>query len=94
MSNMADMSLTETKEAIQHHGEMQMRLGEKAIKEGRNEDAARHADRADVALDEGMLLHGTAEVSDPNYAMEVQQLLRSADRHKLVKWDLKEPTQA
>jgi hypothetical protein len=80
---MADTSLSETKEVIQHHGETQTRLGEKAFREGRDADARRHADRADAALNEGVLLHGNDEAGDANYgssaAFEVGRQARACE---------------
>jgi hypothetical protein len=88
------MDYGETKTAITEHGEQQGRLGDKAKREGRNEDAAKCHARAKVARDEGLLLHGTDEASDPNYSMQHQKLIKSAHDHDLVKHNFRDPTLA
>jgi hypothetical protein len=85
------MNLQETIDAIRLDGELQQRLGDQAVKDGLNEKAATYYARAKVAREEGLLLQGNSECSDPERCYEIQELIKSADQYKLVKWGLTEP---
>jgi hypothetical protein len=73
---------------IAAHGEAQQRRGDAAMAAGQLELAKTCYARAKVARDEGLLLHGLAEVSSPEYSYSVQELLQSATQYELVRWDL------
>jgi hypothetical protein len=85
------LDLETTQRSIAVRGRHEQRLGDIAFADGKLEAADTHYARAKVAREEHLFLYGDAEVSDPNYCAEVQELAASATHYKLVKWVLTDP---
>jgi hypothetical protein len=87
------MSLQSTKQHIQHYGLQRQEEGNKAVKAGDMEHAKRCADGYECARDEGKVLIGDPESRNPIWMDAHGNLVRSAEHHKLVKYDLDEPNE-
>jgi hypothetical protein len=84
------MELKSTQEHIQHFGLQMQEEGNKAVAAGDMAHATRCADLYECARDEGKVLIGEAESRSPTWMDEHGNLVKSAQHHKLIKYDLDE----
>jgi hypothetical protein len=87
------MELKATQEHIQHFGLQMQEKGNQAVKAGDMELAKRCADLYECARDEGKVLIGEAESRSPTWMDEHENIVKSAQHHKLIKYDLDEPNE-
>jgi hypothetical protein len=87
------MSLQATKQHIQLHGLQMQEKGNAAVKAGDMELAKRCADAYECARDEGKVLMGDPESRSPTWMDEHENIVKSAQHHKLIKYDLDEPNE-
>lgn len=80
------LTLTEFQQELAHYAESQRHAGNQAMREGREDDAKRHADRMEAAED-GYFRVGDVEARDPQFMTTHQKLYHAAQTHGRAQHD-------